>query len=425
MANVAADADGPLSTSEGWAVRLERCERGLPYPLLAVSAALAAVLTAQGWSTWARWWQLLGVAVLVGALTAWFEHRPRPARTALAWYAVRWALCLVLVLGNPFYGVFAWVGYVDAIRFFRFRRALWGIAATAVLIALSQSAGVPEPSPTKVGGFVLLWAFNAGLVTLFSSQGLLAEQRMAERRAAIAELVEANRRLQEAQAENEGLHAQLVAQAREAGALDERARLAREIHDTLAQGLAGIVAQLQAAESESAPDAWRPRVARAVDSARECLAEARRSVQALRPLALDGEGLPAALARLAAREGAAGAPVRFVVAGEPAGLPPEVESALLRTAQEALANAARHSGAREVTVTLSEMGDAVVLDVRDDGSGFDPDAVRAGGFGLESMRQRVALLGGSLHVETAPGEGTAVCAVVPLAPAGAASGGGA
>ncbi|GAA4659856.1 sensor histidine kinase [Kineococcus glutinatus] len=407
------DEDEVTSPAERWAARLERWQTLLVYPLLVVSAALAAVITEQGWSTWQRWWQLLGVAVLVAALTAWFEHRPRPARVQLTWYALRWALCLVLVLGNPFYGVFAWVGYVDAIRFFPFRRALWGIAATAVLIALSQSAGPPEPSPAKVLGFVLLWAFNAALVTMFSSQGLLAEQRMAERRAAIAELTETNRRLRQAQAENAGLHAQLVAQAREAGVLDERARLAREIHDTIAQGLTGIVAQLQAAESESQgdPQAWRPRVATAVDSARECLAEARRSVGALRPVALDGADLPAALWRLAAR---AGAPVRVVVTGEPGGLPPAVAEALLRTAQEALSNAARHARGSGVTLTLSGMEDVVTLDVRDDGRGFDPAAVPGRGFGLESMRQRVALVGGSLHVESAPGEGTAVCAQVPV-----------
>ncbi|GAB7192195.1 sensor histidine kinase [Kineococcus sp. NUM-3379] len=401
--------DGAFSTSEGWAVRLERWERLLPYPLLVVSAALAAVLTAQGWSTWERWWQLLGVAVLTGALTAWFEHRPRPPRVALAWYAVRWVLCLVLVLGNPFYGVLAWVGYIDAIRFFRFPAALCGIAATAVLVALSQSAGPPEPSPVKVLGFLLLWAFNAALVTLFSSQGLLAEQRMAERRAAVAELTEANRRLRKAQAENAGLHAQLVAQAREAGVLDERARLAREIHDTIAQGLTGIVTQLQAAQSEGPAGAQR--VERAVESARECLAETRRAVQALRPAALEDDDLPTALARLTGRAGPA---ARLVVTGEPVEVPGEVGSALLRTAQEALANAGRHARAGQVTVTLSRMGDAVTLDVRDDGVGFDPAEVPGTGFGLESMRQRIALVGGALHVESAPGEGTAVSAQVPL-----------
>ncbi|NAZ84745.1 sensor histidine kinase [Kineococcus indalonis] len=403
-------------TAELWIDRTGRWSARLPYPLLALSAALAAALTAQGWSTWQRWWQLLGVAALLAALTALFERRPRPVRVALAWFAVRWALSLVLVLGNPFYGVYVWVGNVDAVRFFPFRRALWGIAATAVLVALSQSAGPPALSPAQLGGFVLLCVFNAGVATLFSSQALLVERRSEERRAAVAQLSAANRRLREAQAENAGLHAQLVAQAREAGVLDERARLAREIHDTIAQGLTGVVTQLQAAQAEPAEAARRERVEKALASARDCLAEARRSVRALRPVALEEEDLTGALRRLAHRRGGADGPaVAVVVTGEPVEVTAEASGALLRTAQEALANATRHAGASSVTVTLTGMEDEVVLDVRDDGRGFEPARVDGRGFGLESMRQRIRLAGGSLHVESAPGEGTAVCAVVPLA----------
>jgi signal transduction histidine kinase len=209
--------------------------------------------------------------------------------------------------------------------------------------------------------------------------------------------------------ENEGLHAQLLVQAHEAGVLDERHRLAGEIHDTLAQGLTGIITQLSAATA----DDWERRVSVAADLARANLAEARRSVHALRPPALDSAALPEALDEVASGWSTVyGVPVAVTLTGAVRVMHPEVEVALLRTAQEALANVAKHACASRVGLTLSYMEDVVTLDVRDDGVGFDL-AHLSTGFGLPAMRHRVHRLSGALFVESEPGSGTAISARVP------------
>ena len=172
--------------------------------------------------------------------------------------------------------------------------------------------------------------------------------------------------------ENAGLHAQLVAQAREAGVLEERGRMAREIHDTIAQGLTGIVTQLEAADQARERPAERDRhLEHAKRLARESLAEARRSVEASMP----GAWRPARCPRRSTRSPRDwsernGIPVDVTVTGVAIALHPDIEVALLRTAQEALANVAKHADASRVGLTLSFMGDVVTLDVRDDGVGF-------------------------------------------------------
>ena len=205
--------------------------------------------------------------------------------------------------------------------------------------------------------------------------------------------------------------------------------MAREIHDTLAQGLTGIVTQLQAAEhAADDPVAWRRHFAAASRLARESLVEARRSVDALRPEPLEsGARLGDALASVAGKWTALhDIPVEVTTTGTATELPPETEVALLRTAQEALANVAKHAHASRVGLTLSYMEHQVALDVRDDGGGFLPNGLppapaqpgTSGGFGLVAMRQRIESVHGTLQVESEPGAGTAISACVPV---GAAS----
>lgn len=213
----------------------------------------------------------------------------------------------------------------------------------------------------------------------------------------------------------------LIEEARRSGMIGERKRLAREIHDTLIQGFASIVMNLEAAEGsvDRSPAPFSRHLDEARATAREGLSEARRIVWALRPEALEGAPLPEALSRLAARwSEAGGARADVAVTGEAAPLPTEVEVTLLRAAQEALTNVRKHARARRTVLTLSYMGDRVTLDVVDDGVGFEPgDAPAAddfgGGFGLRAMRERVEGVGGALLVESEPGAGTTVAVEVP------------
>ena len=206
----------------------------------------------------------------------------------------------------------------------------------------------------------------------------------------------------------------LAASGQQAAVLEERNRLAREIHDTLAQGFTGIVIQLEAAEDSLAetPDGAREHLNRARALARSSLAEARRSVHALRPLALDTDDLAQALARLV-QEMTAGAPIQAQVHvyGPARRLSPAIESHLLRIGQEALTNALKYAEARQIRIALTFQPDTVELQVADDGRGFDPQAPPprpAGGFGLRGMRERVAQLGGEFSLVSRPGAGTEV-----------------
>jgi signal transduction histidine kinase len=221
----------------------------------------------------------------------------------------------------------------------------------------------------------------------------------------------------------------LVEEARQAGILRERQRMAHEIHDTLAQGFTSIVMNLEAAEGVMTPGLGRARdhLDQARLTARESLTEARRLVWALRPEPLEGASLPEALGRLAERwSGESGIASSVATTGTLRPLPSEVEATLFRVAQEALSNVRKHArGASRVALTLSYMGDTVALDARDDGEGFDLDREaerkrdqHSGGFGLKGMRERVESVGGTLSVESVIGEGTTLAVKLPMSAKG-------
>ncbi|MFD9939324.1 sensor histidine kinase [Nonomuraea sp. NPDC059023] len=202
----------------------------------------------------------------------------------------------------------------------------------------------------------------------------------------------------------------LAESERAAGVLQERVRLSREIHDTLAQGLSSMHMLLNAADQEWDADNGKARahVRQAAVAARENLAEARRFVHDLAPPALDERSLPEALRKVADS-------VQVRVEGTPRKLDPGVEGELLRIAQGALANAAQHARAGTVVVTLTYLPDTVTLDVMDDGVGFDPaspSSSRGRGYGLKAIRQRAESLGGTATVDSVPGEGTVVAVKV-------------
>src|SRR5580693_4131841 len=371
----------------------------------------------------------VGVAAAAGAWITWMVIL-HPG-----WAERRWlmgvffvglvAFIAVLTVRSPWFAFFTWLGFLYA---FRFLSGAWRwavCAAVAIFFGMSQSGGFHRPTVSTVAIWVLLACVDVVLTGVFVLLGMKTEEQNQARKGMIAELAQANQRLEEMMAENTGLQAQLLTQAREAGAGDERQRMAREIHDTLAQGLTGIITQLEVAQ-QTASDAERERrISNATRLARDSLAEARRSVQALRPKALEDSRLPEALAEEAARWSAtSGVTPEVRTTGDAHVLHPEVEVTLLRVAQEALANVAKHAAASRAWITLSYMGDVVTLDVRDDGAGFDPiqtppraagpDRIQAeGGFGLIAMRQRVSRLAGQLEIESEPGAGTAVSASLP------------
>jgi signal transduction histidine kinase len=324
---------------------------------------------------------------------------------------------------SPLYGFSALAGYVFSATYLRGCSRWVGIVAAGIMAAYAQTGGSLNEFTVAVA---LLWAglsvINAGPAVAFIYFGELSDVQLQRRKAMITQLNQTNRKLSETLDENAALQARLLASAREAGVVDERARLAREIHDTIAQGLTGVIAQLEAADAadDDAP-VRRRHTDTAMALARESLTEARRSVQALSPGQLDRAQLPDAVAEMAKRWAeTAGVAVLLDTTGDARPLLPEVEVVLFRVAQEALANVGKHAEAERVGLTLSYMDDVVVLDVRDDGRGFDPSTVVTtgdSGYGLAAMEQRVRRVAGALTVESAPGEGTALSASVPAIPA--------
>ncbi|MFI1735030.1 sensor histidine kinase [Streptomyces acidicola] len=337
---------------------------------------------------------------------------PEGTRAGRVYFWLRTALAFVLTWLNPFFAIYASLGYFEAARLLPPRAARAGLVVTAVTLAGSQSGGLPPPSPTSWVAFGVLFLLNTTLAVVMAHLETKESEKNAERAENIAAL-------EKALAENAVLHAQLIVQAREAGVADERRRLAAEIHDTIAQGLTGIIAQLQVVASTTDPDLAREHLDRAQGLARQSLGEARRSVHNLSPAALEEDTLPEALKTTVAEwSERTGVAVQFTVTGTEEPLHEEVAATLLRIAQEALANTGKHARATRAGVTLSFMGDEVTLDVRDDGHGFDPLAVAprngTGGFGLDGMRARAERVAGAVAVESEPGQGTAISARVPL-----------
>ena len=212
----------------------------------------------------------------------------------------------------------------------------------------------------------------------------------------------------------------LSAQSRQSAVMAERNRMARDIHDTLAQGFTGVIVQLEAA-GEAMSQSRTARVSdhlnQAGELARESLREARRSVQALRPQALEGKQVSEALKDLIEKM-TRGTTVHaeFTLQGNQQKLPPEWEANLLRIGQEVLTNVLRHARASTFNVLLVFDSGEIRLNLRDDGCGFDPKR-RHEGFGLQGMRERAEGMGGQLSIESANGKGTMISIVLPLASA--------
>lgn len=350
-----------------------------------------------------------GIAVrlgLVGALAGWYAWwligRPNVARADVIYLAGAVALWAPLIALHP---AFLWLG-LGVLAPLCLHDLRHGAAAVLVVAAgllwqlAHQQGGVQWPAVAAVSVFAAGTLLGVGYV------GAIVRQSRERQR--LLDQLQATRN-------------ELAAAERQAGMLAERQRLARDIHDTLSQGFASVVLLLEAAEESLATGQPADRhITQALRSARDNLAESRRVVWALRPRPLADRSLPQALEELAGRLAEeTGLRPRATVTGTQCPLAPQAETALLRIAQEALANVRKHAAATQVTLTLSYLDDVVLLDVADDGVGFDPDTVAAGGgLGLRVMRERITQLGGSLTIESAPGQGTTIAAELPTSIAG-------
>ena len=265
----------------------------------------------------------------------------------------------------------------------------------------SVVAYLRERSVKKMFGMRLLFGGEVlgGFTVYFTEDRAFAEQEQVLVKGLV---LQATLALKLARMEEESRHAVL---------LEERNRMARDIHDTLAQGFTGVIIQLEAAKDVIATgehEAAGRHIQRAADLARSMLGEARRSVHSLRPLALEQGGLRGAIVALLDRmTGGTGIESSFTLRGHLHPLPIGWDEALLRIAQEALTNALRHAAARRFCVTLDYTQSGVELTLTDDGMGFDPDAAHAG-MGLVGMRERIRRLGGRIQIASSPGTGTTI-----------------
>ena len=367
-----------------------RATRWGPFVLLTVSVIIGWALTGQLIDPGGMLVSLCPtVLILLGRVLVIVRTPSRESRAALAFVAGNLMLALAASLFNPFMCIYVFSSYPDVERLVTGSFRVPATIATGLVIAVGQAGGIPGTSATP-------WLFL-----------MLTLSRERERQVRIRE--ETAERLAKANAANLVLHEELMAQARQMGIDQERARLSREIHDTVAQGLIGVIRQLEALPS-SLDDLTRERVRRAEQVARDCLTEARRAVQALAPRQLDGEPLPDALHEIIRGWGRMN---RIVTELDADNSPPSSphDGVLVRVAQESLANIARHSDAGRVWVRLDGTPTGPRIRITDDGVGFTP--VFVAGHGLSGMRDRLTEIGGTLRVDSAPGKGCTVTAVVP------------
>lgn len=349
---------------------------------------------------------LRGVLILAGSVCLVAVYLARSLVRGRAWWPTAWVVVVTLVwvavtLIAP---SFAWTAVplaFAALEVLAFGHAVGLVVLMTAVITLGWLRIIDEFDPTVVAGPV-----GIALVTVLAYRTL--EQESMARQRLLDELVDAQ--------------VDVVVAQRRSGALAERTRLSREIHDSVGQGLSSINLLLNAAEQD-----WdrRPHVARshirtAASTARSGLEEVRRVVRDLAPADIAEQdaidALPVALERLAGQTGQAIA-VQIRVHGTPLPVPTDLASAIVRTARGAMANVIEHSAAQQAVISLTYHPDEVLLDVRDDGTGFDPLRTPASdlrGRGLRGISDRAESFGGRAVVESAPGEGTTVSVAFPL-----------
>lgn len=377
-----------------------------PFALLAVSFILLDVVPYLSSRATVPWFVALTVAA--AAIRFWGSRAPDRSPRAKTAFWVGLVVNFVLVLLNPAFGLYGFIAYPDSTRQFRGLQRWFALLGVAAMVAVAQAGGLGSPLVT-----VPIWLLFV-LVNLIVAGSMHVFDRQRQRQSEILRSV--NEDLRIAQTRNAALQERLLDQAHQSGVEEERSRLAREIHDTIAQDLVAIITQLAVIADEPNPDERRRRLDQMESTARGALGEARRSVQALSSPRLDSDDLPAALERLRSSwQAAAGVSARVEVEGQPR--PSDHDDVILRIAQEALANVARHAAATEVQVRLRYSCDGLLtLQVIDDGAGFDPGnsaSAWSRGHGLSNMTERARAAGGDLCILSAPDVGTTVSAAIP------------
>ncbi|WP_309064814.1 sensor histidine kinase [Microbacterium sp.] len=347
-------------------------------------------------------------AVLLAGVALLQRSVPRRGAWPAAWTLVVCALWVVLTLTAP---SFAWAAVplaFSVLQVLPFWPASAVVAAMTAVVIAAELRIAPEFDPTIVAGPI-----GIAFATIVAYRAL--DREATARQRLVDELTETQ--------------ADLAAAQHRAGALAERARLSREIHDSVGQSLTSINLLLQAAEQgwDRRPDSARGQVRTAAETARAGLDEVRRVVRDLAPGELGGTAgsLPAAMQKVVADAAQQGLPVEFRSHGALGDVPLPVASAIIRTVRGALANVAEHARATRTVVSLTAQPGELRLDIRDDGVGFDarPAARRNAaeqrraqgrGRGLDGIAERIAELGGTLDIESAPGEGSTLSAVFPV-----------
>ncbi|WP_084464062.1 sensor histidine kinase [Microtetraspora fusca] len=363
------------------------------------------------WKAFRGWETLYSVVLAVTIALVFADHDLTPAARTVALALLGCCAAGYLLLGRPALGD----GGARDRRGLLYVGVMIATFVPATIITTSATMGLFALCPQAFMllrdryAVAVLLALNAGPVTMFLAAygttghlGFVSIVLIGIAFAAvlgswisriITQSTERARLIEELSASR----AEVARLSAERGALAERERLAREIHDTLAQGFTSIIMLIQAAEAQPGPAPGSRHLALAVQTARENLAEARALVAALGPAPLDGSTLDEALRRLTARLGEElGLQASFAVEGVSRALPANTEVVLVRAAQEALANVRKHAAASAVQVRLVYGVAEVTLTVRDDGCGLGPGPTS--GYGLRAMRSRVEQEGGALTV---------------------------
>lgn len=321
-----------------------------------------------------------------------------------AYFTAGWSIWFTLAAIHPAFMTMLFVMFAHIYMYVWFPWSFLGAGVLMALVIIRQSI-----EDGKIDAESL---FISGVSTIVG--GMLAVfihaivRQSSERQSLIDELTRTRR--------------ELAAAEREAGVLQERQRLAREIHDTLAQSFTSIVMNIEAAESAlpNENSTAHQHLGQAKQMARNSLQEARRWVWELRPEILEqkrfDEGIRSVITEWSVSNRT---PAELTITGSPSLLSPQHEVALLRVVQESLSNIRKHANAKSVNITLSYMGDSVSLDILDDGQGFDPtsverDHISKNGFGLIGMRERVEQAGGTFLVESSKSDGTTIVITLPL-----------